>query len=156
MTDSKHMLKSIVRLGSLALIAGMLTTGYAAESADSGKKETTKEASAKDKKPKIAKVRHVVALKFKETATAEQIQKVEKAFSGLKAKIPQIVTLDFGTNVSPEKLNKGFTHCFLLSFKTEKDRDAYLVHPDHKAFADVLTPVLGDVFVIDYVATKEK
>lgn len=94
---------------------------------------------------------HVVSLKFKETATPEQIKAVEQAFEGLKPKIAEIKTLSWGTNVSPEKLDKGFTHCFVLTFANAKDRDAYLVHPDHKAFGKLLGPVLGDVFVIDFV-----
>ena len=86
--------------------------------------------------------------------TPEQIQAVEDAFRALKQKIPEIVTLEWGTNVSKEKHDKGFTHCFVLSFKNEKDRDAYLVHPDHKAFGKVLGPVMEDVFVIDFL-TKD-
>ncbi len=97
---------------------------------------------------------HVVSLKFKPSATKEQIKAVEDSFASLKHKIPGITSLDWGTNVSPEKHDKGFTHCFVLTFATEKDRDAYLVHDDHKAFGGVLGPVLGDVFVIDFWAKK--
>ena len=95
---------------------------------------------------------HVVSLKFKPTATPEQIRQVEQSFAVLKEKIPGIVSLKWGTNVSPEKHDKGFTHCFVLTFATEKDRDAYLIHDDHKAFGKGLGPVLGDVFVIDFWA----
>ena len=98
------------------------------------------------------KLQHVVSFKFKATASAEDIKKVEEAFQALKGKIPQIVALEWGTNVSKEKLDKGFTHCFLLTFKSEQDRDAYIVHPDHKAFGKIVGPVLDDVFVIDFVA----
>lgn len=97
-------------------------------------------------------LRHVVSFKFKESASAEDIQKVEAAFRDLRSKIPQIVSYEAGTNVSPENLNKGFTHCFVLTFASTEDRDAYLVHPDHKAFADGLGPYLEDVFVIDFWA----
>jgi hypothetical protein len=93
---------------------------------------------------------HVVSFKFKDSATKEQIKAVEDAFSALPSKIPGIASYKWGTNVSPEKHDKGFTHCFILGFKTEKDRDDYLVHSDHKAFGKVLGPVLGDVFVIDF------
>jgi hypothetical protein len=93
---------------------------------------------------------HVVSLKFKPGSTPEQIKGVEDAFRALKGKISEIKTLHWGTNVSPEKHDKGFTHCFVLTFATEKDRDAYLVHPDHKAFGKTLGPVFGDVFVIDF------
>lgn len=97
-------------------------------------------------------VYHVVSLKFKPGTDAAQIQAVEKAFAGLKGQIPQIQTLNWGTNVSPEKHDKGFTHCFVLTFKTAKDRDTYLVHDAHKAFGKLLGPVMADVMVLDFVS----
>ena len=98
------------------------------------------------------KLQHVVSFKFKGTATPQEIKKVEDAFRALKEKIPLITSFEWGTNISKENHDKGFTHCFIVTFKTEKDRDAYLVHPDHKAFAKDLGPILGDVFVIDFWA----
>src|SRR5438046_32276 len=50
---------------------------------------------------------HVVSLKFKPGATPEQIGLVEKSFEGLKETIPGIKSLKWGTNVSPEKHDKG-------------------------------------------------
>jgi stress responsive alpha/beta barrel protein len=106
---------------------------------------------AKEKGGK-GKLLHVVSFKFKESATKEQIKQVEDSFRGLKKKIKEIKEYQWGTNVSPEKHDKGFTHGFILTFNTEKDRDAYLVHPDHKEFGKALGPVLADVFVIDFWA----
>jgi hypothetical protein len=99
---------------------------------------------------------HVVNFKFKDTATPEQIKGVETAFAALPTSIPQIKSLEWGTNISPEKLDKGFTHCFVLTFKTEKDRDAYLVHPQHKEFGKLVGPTLADggVLVVDFWAKK--
>src|SRR5688500_5808021 len=74
---------------------------------------------------------HVVSFKFKPTATPQQIKAVETSFVELKNKIPTITSLHWGTNVSPEKHDKGFTHCFVLTFASEKDRDDYLPHPAH-------------------------
>jgi hypothetical protein len=98
------------------------------------------------------KLQHVVSFKFKESATKEQIKEVEDAFRGLRGKIKEIKALEWGTNVSPEKHAKGFTHCWILSFSSDKDRDTYLDHPDHKAFGKLVGPVIGDVFVIDFWA----
>jgi Stress responsive A/B Barrel Domain len=42
----------------------------------------------------------------------------------------------------------------VVSFKTEKDRDIYLEHPEHKAFVQIVGPVLDDVFVIDFQSKK--
>ena len=96
-------------------------------------------------------VYHVVALKFKEGTTAVQIKQVTDAFAELKTKIPRIQTLHWGTNISAEQRNKGFTHCFVLTFANQKDRDAYLIDPAHKAFGKLAGPVFADVFVIDFV-----
>ena len=101
------------------------------------------------------KVHHVVCFKFKSTASADEIKKVEEAFRALQDKIPGIESLKWGTNVSKEQKSKGFTHCFILTFKTDKDRDVYLEHPEHKAFIKLVGPVVDDVFVIDIVPTKK-
>ena len=109
-------------------------------------------AFAADAPAKKGKLRHVVSVKFKETATPEQIKEVEKAFRALKGKIPAVAALEWGTNISAEKFDKGFTHCFIVTFKDEKSRDTYLVHPEHKKFVDFAMPVIADVFVLDFVA----
>jgi hypothetical protein len=95
-------------------------------------------------------LRHVVLFKFKDTSQPGDVREVEKAFAGLSQKISLIKAFEWGTNASPENLNQGLTHCFLVTFSSEKDRDDYLVHPDHKAFVEVLRPHLDKVTVIDY------
>jgi hypothetical protein len=99
-------------------------------------------------------LRHVVLFKFKEGTTAEQIKQVEDAFRALPGKIDLIRGFEWGTNVSPENLSQGYTHCFFLTFASDKDRDAYLVHPAHKEFGKLLTPYLDKVTVVDYWAAK--
>lgn len=108
-------------------------------------------ASGKKSKEK-EKLRHVVAFKFKDSATPADIRKLEEAFRALEIKIPQIKKFEAGTNNSPEGLNKGCTHAWILTFSSEKDRDAYLVHPDHKEFGKLVGPIVADVFVIDFWA----
>lgn len=95
-------------------------------------------------------LRHVVLFKFTDTSTPEEVKKVEDAFNGLAGKISQIKDYEWGTNSSPENLNQGLTHCFFVTFHSDKDRDDYLVHPDHQAFVEVLKPHLDKVTVIDY------
>ncbi len=93
-------------------------------------------------------------LKFKDASTPADIKKVEDAFRDLPSKIKAVKGFEWGTNNSPENINQGFTHCFFVTFKTEKDRQEYLPHPAHKAFVDVLTPHLDKVLVIDYWTQK--
>lgn len=96
--------------------------------------------------------RHVVCLKFKDTATKDDIKKVEDAFRALKTKIPEVTALEWGINNSTEKRNKEFTHLFFLTFQSEKDLATYIAHPEHQAFVAILKPSLADVFVMDYWA----
>lgn len=95
-------------------------------------------------------IRHLVLLKFKATVTAPEIQAIEAEFAGLRSKISAVQSLEWGTNNSPEGLAKGFTHCFNLTFADDAGRAAYLPHPAHLAFVDVLKPALDDVLVLDY------
>src|SRR5687768_17593443 len=97
-------------------------------------------------------LRHVVLFKFKDGSTADDVKKVEQAFAALAGKISLIKDFEWGKNTSPENLNQGLTHCFLVTFKSEKDRDEYLVHPEHKAFVEILLPHLDKATVLDYWA----
>lgn len=97
-------------------------------------------------------VRHVVVFKFKDTATDVQIQTLTDAFRDLQETIPGIVAFEHGINDSPEKLNRGLTHVYLLTFENAAARDAYLPHPEHKAFGNLLGElgIFEEVFVVDY------
>ena len=99
-------------------------------------------------------LRHIVMFGWKEGTDAVYITKVVTALRNLPHKIPMIKSFEWGTNNSPENLNNGLTHCFILTFSSESDRDAYLIHPDHKAFVALLNPVPEKVTVFDYWANK--
>lgn len=95
-------------------------------------------------------LRHVVIFKFKDTSSPTDVQKVADTFADLKRQIPQIADFEWGINMSKEKLDQGFTHCFVLSFKSEKDAAEYQEHPAHRNFQKVLGPHMEKVFVVDY------
>ena len=99
-------------------------------------------------------LRHVVLFSFKENSTPDDIKKVEDAFRALPSKIKEIKGFEWGTNNSPEGLSQGFTHCFFLTFDSEKGREIYLPHPAHKEFGAVLGPHLDKVLVVDYWTNK--
>ena len=101
-----------------------------------------------------APYRHVVLFKFKDSATPEQVKAVEEAFKALPSKINTIVSLEWGTNVSPEGKNDGYTHCFFVTFNDKAGVEVYLPHPAHKEFGTLLRPILDKVCVVDYVAAR--
>lgn len=105
---------------------------------------------------KEAPVRHVVVFKYKATATPSEMQQVTDAIRALKNKIPGILSFEHGANMSPEKKDLGFNHVYLITFKDVASRDAYLPHPDHVKFVELLgkLSVLEDVFVVDFQVEK--
>ena len=121
---------------------------HEAPSTDSSKKETM---TTDDTEGKV--LRHAVFFSFKEESSEDDVAGVVDAFRELPSKISEIIDFEWGTNNSPEGLNDGFTHCFLLTFENEAGRAAYLPHDAHKAFGDVLRPHMDKVFVIDYWGT---
>ena len=107
---------------------------------------------------KNEQMRHVVVFKYKAGADQAKIDKVTRAFGELKNKIPGIVAFEHGVNDSPENKNLGFTHVYLLTFENAAARDAYLPHPEHKKFGQLLGElgVVEDAFVVDYVPLMKK
>ncbi len=106
---------------------------------------------AADKPAKTEKLlRHMVLFKFKDTSKPEDVQKVVDAFAALPGKIDAIADFEWGTDVGVENLSQGFTHCFLVTFRDAKGRDAYLPHPAHDDFKKIVGPHLDKVLVVDY------
>lgn len=97
-------------------------------------------------------VHHVVAFRFTEATTPEEIEKIVSAFRALETQISEVLSLRCGTNNSPEGLNKDCSHAFIITFKNEQDRNTYLNHPRHQDFVNLIKPHLADAFVIDFTA----
>lgn len=99
---------------------------------------------------KSASLRHVVLFGFQDGASANDIGAVVSAFALLREKIACVKGFEWGVNVSPENIAQGYTHCFMLTFASETDRDSYLTHPAHLEFGTLLKGILKQVLVVDY------
>jgi lysophospholipase L1-like esterase len=97
-------------------------------------------------------LRHVVLFDFKDETTEAQIQEIVDEFGKLPSKIETIVGYEAGTDVSVEDKAMGFTHGFVVSFRNEKGRDAYLPHPAHQEFVKLVMPKVEKVLVFDFYA----
>lgn len=111
-----------------------------------------KTTSAKAAESKL--LRHVVFFKFKDDVSKEQVQEVVAAFAAMRKTIDVIHDFEWGTDVGVENLSAGFTHAFIVTFKSEKDRDAYLPHPVHEEFKKLAIPRIDKVLVIDFWAQQ--
>jgi Stress responsive A/B Barrel Domain len=74
-------------------------------------------------------IRHTVFCRFRADA---DVAAVFAAIKGLQEKIPGILDITCGADISPEGLQKGFTHAFSVDFDDVAARNAYLPHPDHR------------------------
>jgi hypothetical protein len=78
-------------------------------------------------------IRHVVLVRFRANASADDIQGVFAELRDLKRHVRGMTRFDAGANVSPEGLSRGHGHAFVVEFDDVAARDAYLVHPAHQA-----------------------
>ena len=96
-------------------------------------------------------LRHVVLFKFKDTASPNDIAKIEREFRALATtKVPQVRSFESGTHVGKERFNQGYTHGFLLTFDNEEDRDTYMAHDDHKAFVRLQQGIVDQKIVLAF------
>jgi hypothetical protein len=92
-------------------------------------------------------VQHIALLQFKPGAD------VPRLFAELKRLtqvIPGITAFSYGENHSPEGLDRGLTHGFVMTFTDRAARDAYLVHPEHQTFVKFAVPLVEQIVVLDY------
>ncbi|MDG2170703.1 MAG: Dabb family protein, partial [Opitutales bacterium] len=95
-----------------------------------------------------------VLFDFKDGTTEESLNAIETKFTSLPGDIPEIAAYEWGTNNSPEGLDDGYSHCFLVSFNDEAGRGVYIPHPSHKEFGGVVRPNVEKVLVFDFYNGK--
>lgn len=99
-------------------------------------------------------IRHIVLIRFRSDVEPAQIEAAFDQVVALREKIDGIVAITAGKNVSPESLEKGFMHGFVVDFTDAAARDAYLPHPDHVIVGGKLVELaengLDGILVFDY------
>lgn len=81
----------------------------------------------------MPQVKHIAFLRFPPHTPREEIGDCFAALEDLTTQIPGLLDFTGGPYSSPEGLNKGFTHAFVMTFADAESRDAYLTHPAHEA-----------------------
>lgn len=99
-------------------------------------------------------IRHIVLIRFRSDVEPAQIKAAFDQVVALRGKIDGIVAITAGENNSPEALEKGFKHGFVVDFTDAAARDAYLPHPDHVVVGGKLVELaengLDGILVFDY------
>ncbi len=79
-------------------------------------------------------IRHMVLLRFRPEVSASDRAALMCDLDGLRARLPGIVTFAALRNVSPEEpVVHGFEDGFIVDFRDEAARDAYLADEVHRA-----------------------
>lgn len=99
-------------------------------------------------------LRHVVLIKFRPDLDLSAIGLVLGSVVKLKDRIDGILAITTGANSSPENLEKGFRHGFVVDFRDAAARDAYLPHPEHVRVGTALVEAaeggIAGILVFDY------
>lgn len=116
---------------------------------------------------KTGLIRHIVLFRYKDSVTAPQKREVIKRFLALKYLArrdgePYIVSIDTGKQNSGEGASQGLEQGFIVTFKSQGDRNYYVgtpvvtnpayFDPAHQKFKNFVGPLLdkNGALVFDY------
>ena len=95
-------------------------------------------------------VRHYGMFQFHPEVTLDQIDECFTEMCAMVGRIPGLLSMEHGPYDSPEGLNDGFTHGFVMTFDNGASRDAYLPHEEHERVKLIVVPRLARVVVFDF------
>ncbi|NJO35747.1 MAG: Dabb family protein [Rhodospirillales bacterium] len=98
-------------------------------------------------------IRHIVLLRAGSDTDAGELAAVLAGLAALRGRLPGMLDFHAGPDVSPEGLQRGYTHAFTIDFADVPARDAYLVDPNHKALGGRLAATVGgreSILVLDF------
>lgn len=98
-------------------------------------------------------IRHIVLVKFKPDTSENQIAGLLDGLSSLTQDLPGATGFAGGKSTSPENLERGYHHGFVIDFDSWADLAAYADDPRHKALgAEIVEHAIGGldgVLVLD-------
>lgn len=83
-------------------------------------------------------IRHIVLTKFKPEATEERIAEIYRGLSALTETLPGAQGFTGGRSESPEQIERGYMHGFVIDFDSWDALQTYTDNPDHKALGALL------------------
>ena len=99
-------------------------------------------------------IRHCVLVRARPDREPGELEAVLAALSGLRRRLTGMLAFAGGTDMSPEGLQRGYTHAFTIDFVDAAARDAYLVDAEHKALGGRLVATAAGgrdgILVVDF------
>ena len=98
-------------------------------------------------------IRHIVLIRFKPEISDAEIAAIFDELYAIKDKLPGVLSITSGKSESPEQMERGYMHGFVVDFVDWDALQAYQDHPDHKILGGklVANAVAGidDILVFD-------
>jgi hypothetical protein len=79
---------------------------------------------------------HVVAYRLAEGLEPAKMAQIEALFAACGADIPEILSLEYGRNVSVSRFARGWDFGAVMTFAGPAERDRFLVHPTHARLSE--------------------
>jgi hypothetical protein len=83
-------------------------------------------------------IRHIVLIRFKPETPAATIDAIFADLVMIRTKLSGILAITAGRSESPEKIERGYLHGFVVDFADWAALEAYQAHPDHRRVGDAL------------------
>ncbi len=94
---------------------------------------------------------HLVIFKFNGSVTEKKEKELLDKLLAFKGRIPGIVDISAGINVTEETANRhGYSLGLRVTFKDREALREYGPHPLHQDFVSSLDGILDNVVVVDY------
>jgi Stress responsive A/B Barrel Domain len=94
-------------------------------------------------------VYHIVLVKFS-PQKARRMADLTTDLEKLRKLMPGFLSCIGGPYASPEGLNLGYTHGFIMTFANAEARNTYLTHPEHEKLKAAFLPDLDGVVAFDF------
>ena len=83
-------------------------------------------------------IRHIVLIKFRPDLEAAGIAELFAELHEIERKIPGLLSITSGRSESPEKMERGYMHGFVIDFDTWDTLKTYADSADHQALGGQL------------------
>lgn len=89
-------------------------------------------------------IRHIVLIRFTPATTDAQVRDLFDELARIKGKVPGLLEITAGKSESPEQMERGYMHGFVVDFTDWAALQAYQDHPEHQALGAKLVAAAQD------------
>lgn len=84
-------------------------------------------------------IRHIVLIRFQAGVPEDRISDLFAELHRLNGKVPGLLSITSGKSESPEQMERGYMHGFVVDFDDWTALQAYQDHPEHQILGAKLT-----------------